>query len=85
MSKHLESLVEKKIADLQEQVKKQNSDLSEASNAIEKLSNVKSVAVKNLGILDGAIQAYADILTVVKQGFDSDKQELAEKMISSAE
>jgi CHASE3 domain sensor protein len=51
----LKSLIEAKISQLQDQAKKQNSDLNSFSNA-------KAVAERNLAVIDGAIQAYQDTL-----------------------
>lgn len=60
----LKSSIESKITQLQEQAKKQNSDLISFANA-------KAAAEKNLSIIDGAIQAYQDTLNWLERA-DSD-------------
>lgn len=59
-------LLERKILDLKEQAKKQGADYDQASSTIEKLRLSRKTAIKNLHILDGAIQAYSDILEIEK-------------------
>ena len=60
----LKASIEAKIAQLQEQAKKQNSDLASFVNA-------KATAERNLAVIDGAIQAYQDTLKTL----DSEKEE----------
>jgi hypothetical protein len=60
------STVESKIAELQTQVKTHSGFLTEIGQALEKFAADKLTTNNNLNILNGAIQAYNDVLKVVK-------------------
>lgn len=60
--------IEKKIAELEEQSKKHSTYMTEINQAIEKLSTDKNTVIGNLQVMNGAIQAYKDILNKVTSG-----------------
>jgi hypothetical protein len=62
----LVSKIEAKISELQNQVKSHGSYINEIAAAIEKMTADKATSSNNINIINGAIQAYTDIMNVLK-------------------
>lgn len=60
--------LEGKISNLEAEIKKHNNYVTEISQMIEKLLADKANSSNNLNILNGAIQAYKDVINGVKSG-----------------
>ena len=59
--------MESKITDVQEQLKKHTSYASEIVQGIKKLQTDKMNTINNAHILNGALQAYTDVLKMIKE------------------
>lgn len=60
--------IEAKLASLEAQVKQHSGVVLEAANAIENLVSQKTASANSLHILNGATQAYKDVLNIAKAG-----------------
>jgi len=59
--------IEDKLEKVNEQLKSHNSYVVDIANAIEKLVNDKATTNNNINIISGAIQAYTDVLSLLKE------------------
>lgn len=58
--------MEQKIANLEAELKKHSNYATEITQAIEKLNQDKANSINNVNIINGAIQAYKDVLNGAK-------------------
>ena len=60
--------LEAKLADIENQIKTHSGYVTDIATTVEKLLGDKSTSIANVNILNGAKQAYADVLNVAKAG-----------------
>lgn len=59
-------LIEKKITEMHDKLKSQNTFINEVSTSIEKLVSDKQVTSGNINFLNGVIHAYSDVANGLK-------------------
>jgi hypothetical protein len=62
-----------KISNLESEIKKQSGYVTEITQAIDKLTSDKATSLNNINVLNGAIQAYKDVINNTKEDVESDK------------
>jgi septal ring factor EnvC (AmiA/AmiB activator) len=58
--------VEQKISNLEAELKKHSNYVTEITQAVEKLLSDKATSSNNINIINGALQAYRDVLSASK-------------------
>jgi hypothetical protein len=74
--------IELKVSNLEAELKKHNNYVTEITQTMEKLLSDKAITINNINILNGALQAYRDVINGVKSG---DSSEVAEGLTVAAQ